>query len=927
MKRNYLMASMLAAAAMFTGCSEVDDFFTPNTSKTYEASVEASLESVQGIESNEQLSTRAMFIGGNDGNRFANVWDEGDKVLVYQGTTKVGSWSLDDDANKEYQGTKDAYLSGTLTGTFEVGDQVTLYVTKDDNCVLRDYTGQDGTIGKLSRNYTYRNRTVSITDITGTKIQLDKANMYHSQAYNRYFLTDQEGNRLHIQQLIVSATGDNGIITSVADDGTETYGDLVVNTQLNRGEYPGEIYVAILNQGYTVNPETGQVTNGSVEAYQLTAIDDKGITWVFPGPEEHLGGTGEQKALNVKPTPGNLANIQRKMTKVEPTVELGTQMKMVVGTKRTRVPVVKAGETVVPATCTYTSSNYAVASVNASTGEVMALSTGTATITVNIAPYGVSRTYTVTVTESPTEYVDLGLSVNWATMNVGATSETGAGTYFAWGEVDGYTDENDFGKTYFGWGTYKWCNGDNTTLTKYVPEDKASSHGYNGFYDDKSILDPEDDAAKQNWGGNWSMPTKENWEELNNEDNCTWTWYDSGNTEFNGIPGYKITSKKAGYTDKYIFLPAAGYRRLDSYNEDGLGYYWATSLNLNNANSPRYAWRMRTHSTNRVGDDSRNIGFNVRAVCPKTNITLAPQMKVLQGAKKTRTPKVTVGSTDVTKQCTFTYSSSNYGVARVSPTGEVTGVTPGTATITVTSAAPYAATKTYTVTVTEPVAETADNYVDLGLPSGAKWAKMNVGATSETGAGTYFAFGEIDGYTDANDYTKTNFHWTTYKWCNGSNTTITKYVPEDKALSNGYNNFYDNKTTLEPEDDAAKQNWGGNWSIPTEADWIELRDNCTWQWENGTGNVLNTGGVKGYKVSNGDAYIFLPAAGDWLHEALENVNTYGYYWTSSLNLNNESYPRYAYRMRFNNNAASGIRIGDDSRCLGFNVRAIIKTSN
>ena len=313
MKRIYLMASCLAIAAAFTGCSELDETSAPNTSKTYEATVHASLDDVQGIEGNEEMETRAMYIGGNNGNRFANVWDEGDKVLVYQGTTKVGSWSLDDDANEEYQGTKDAYLSGTLTGTFEVGDQVTLYVTKDDNCIIKDYTGQDGTIGKLSRNYTYRNRTVGITSITDNKIQLGKANMYHSQAYNRYFLTDQAGNRLHIMKLVVSATGENGIITSVADDGTETYGDIVVNTVFNRGEYPGEIFVALLNQGYTVAAD-GEVTNGSVGAYQLTAIDANGATWVFPGPEEHLGGTGEQKALNVCPTPGNLANVQRKMT-------------------------------------------------------------------------------------------------------------------------------------------------------------------------------------------------------------------------------------------------------------------------------------------------------------------------------------------------------------------------------------------------------------------------------------------------------------------------------------------------------------------------------------------------------------------------------------------------------------------------------------
>ena len=896
MKRNYLMASMLAAAAMFTGCSEVDEFFTPDTSKTYEASVEASLESVQGIESNEQLSTRAMFIGGNDGNRFANVWDEGDKVLVYQGTTKVGTWSLDDDNNKQYQGTKDAYLSGTLTGTFAVGDQVTLYVTKDDNCVLRDYTGQDGTIGKLSRNYTYRNRTVSITDITGTKIQLDKANMYHSQAYNRYFLTDQEGNRLHIQQLIVSATGDNGIITSVADDGTETYGDLIVNTEINRGEYPGEIYVAILNQGYTVNPETGQVTNGSVEAYQLTAIDDKGITWVFPGPEEHLGGTGEQKALNVKPTPGNLANIQRKMTKVEPTVELGAQMKMVVGTKRTRVPVVKAGETVVPATCTYTSSNYAVASVNASTGEVMALSTGTATITVNIAPYGVSRTYTVTVTESPTEYVDLGLSVNWATMNVGAESETDYGTYFAWGETEGWTSEYDYDKVTFTWDTYKW--GDGTTFTKYTTDGLIT-------------LEAADDAAVQNWGGNWRMPTIAEFNELaTNYPIST----QSGTKrscwgEKNGVNGLFFYDAD---DNELMFWPAAGYITGSSLSTAGAqGYYSTASLRSNDATNQRL-WRMWFSSVALASTNgsTRRSGQTVRAVQPKISASFAKStLTILPGKERTYRPTVTQSGNDLTSGCTITYSTSNYSVASVkSTTGEVKGISEGTATITATIQ-PYGITANYEVHVYNSMPATYA--VDLGLPSGIKWASMNVGAESETDYGTYFAWGETEGWTSEYDYDKDNFTWGTYKWGNG--TTFTKYTT-------------DGLITLEAADDAAVQNWGSNWRMPTLTELEELYDNYPYSTESGSkrccwGTKNNVGGLFFYDASDNEL-MFMPAAGCLTNSNLSTAGEQGYYSVASLRSHDETNTR-VWRLWFRNGARGTIASANGStRMTGQPVRAV-----
>ena len=148
--------------------------------------------------------------------------------------------------------------------------------------------------------------------------------------------------------------------------------------------------------------------------------------------------------------------------------------------------------------------------------------------------------------------VDLGLSVKWANMNVGAESPEDYGNYYAWGET--------LTKATYDWSTYFDTSDGGTTFTKY---------NINGG---KIVLDLEDDAAHVNWGGSWRMPTKAEWQEL--LDNCTWTW-----TTQNGINGYKVTSNKAGYTDKFIFLPAAG-RRYDS--ELGFvgsyGCYWSSSL-------------------------------------------------------------------------------------------------------------------------------------------------------------------------------------------------------------------------------------------------------------------------------------------------------------------------------------------------------------
>ena len=190
-------------------------------------------------------------------------------------------------------------------------------------------------------------------------------------------------------------------------------------------------------------------------------------------------------------------------------------------------------------------------------------------------------------------YVDLGLSVKWATCNVGANKPEGYGDYFAWGETQP--------KSYYEWSTYKWCNGTYYTLTKY-----CTNSGY-GTYDGKSTLELADDAARANWGGSWRMPTKEEQDELCDNCNCEWTTQ-------NGVAGYKVTSKKEGYTKNSIFLPAAGYRLYSSlYNTGRNGCYRSSSLS---ADSPLDAWYMGFNSDNVDREDSnRDYGFSVRPVC------------------------------------------------------------------------------------------------------------------------------------------------------------------------------------------------------------------------------------------------------------------------------------------------------------------------
>ena len=181
------------------------------------------------------------------------------------------------------------------------------------------------------------------------------------------------------------------------------------------------------------------------------------------------------------------------------------------------------------------------------------------------------------------DYIDLGLpsGTQWATMNVGASSPEDYGDYFAWGETAP--------KDVYDWSTYKWCMGSASTLTKYCTK---SSYGYNGFVDNKTELDPEDDAATAAWGAEWRMPSLEQMQELLN--NCTTEW-----TTRNGVSGFLFTSNINGAS---LFLPAAGNRwGSELINAGSGGYYWSRTL---------YSSSSYPYSASDLGFDSGNVGWD-----------------------------------------------------------------------------------------------------------------------------------------------------------------------------------------------------------------------------------------------------------------------------------------------------------------------------
>ena len=167
-------------------------------------------------------------------------------------------------------------------------------------------------------------------------------------------------------------------------------------------------------------------------------------------------------------------------------------------------------------------------------------------------------------------------------------------------------------------------------------------------------------------------------------------------------------------------------------------------------------------------------------------------------------------------------------------------------------------------------------WIDLGLSSGLKWATCNVGATKPEEYGGYYAWGETE--------EKSNYDWETYKWCNGSSTTMTKYCTDSDYGT------VDNKRVLDPSDDVAHVKWGGSWRMPTLDEIKELVIKCNWQWTS-----LN--GVDGYRVTgpNGNS-IFLPAAGYRYGTELYLRGANGLYWSSSLS---DNYCYSAYGLLFN----------------------------
>lgn len=246
----------------------------------------------------------------------------------------------------------------------------------------------------------------------------------------------------------------------------------------------------------------------------------------------------------------------------------------------------------------------------------------------------------------------------------------------------------------------------------------------------------------------------------------------------------------------------------------------------------------------------------------KVKLLELPTKKMTIGINETKLLNKTV----IPYKSHVAYQSSNPAVATVDDLGNITGVSGGTAIIKVSAMDGSGLSSCCEVTVDSSYGLIDEHsFIDLGLPSGTRWATTNLGASISDEYGQYYAWGETN--------TKENYSWNTYKHSDGTANSLTKYC---NAASKGTR---DNLMQLQSADDAVVGEWGDEWCTPTRKQFEELYNSVytTWIWE-------EHNGIYGYKVTskmNGNS-IFLPAAGYRNQEDLYSSDFGGYYSTKDL---------------------------------------------
>lgn len=442
-------------------------------------------------------------------------------------------------------------------------------------------------------------------------------------------------------------------------------------------------------------------------------------------------------------------------------------------------------------------------------------------------------------------YVDLGLSVQWASHNYGGSRPEDYGDYYCWGE----TSPNST----YSWSSYKWCNGDWDSITKYTTND----HDYlnSDKYDNKTTLEAEDDVASS-YGAHWRTPTYDEIQELC--DKCQWTV-----ETLHGVNGYRVT----GPNGAAIFLPFAG-----EYNNGELtgigtsGTIWSSTIS-----SSSNAWSLTfdPYFKCRIFEPKRCEGCSIRPVYFELSFETGSPLKITNDSMVV---KYSVASDDATIQERGICFSKDSNYPKISDLKvKDTNNESGWSEIALTNLEPCTKYwyRPYGIVNNRVSYGEAKNfrtygrlngalYVDLGLK--AKWAICNLGASSPTESGFYYRWGVTYPvyYIDSRKS----------RWCKNDSADSVKID----------NSVIDNNHNLLPSHDAATATLGSPWRMPTYKDMVELFACCDIK-------PMWNGGVFGYKFTSdrNGVSIFFPATGYYLDSIEEK--TAGYYWLKTADGN------------------------------------------
>ena len=536
----------------------------------------------------------------------------------------------------------------------------------------------------------------------------------------------------------------------------------------------------------------------------------------------------------------------------------------------------------------WTSSDESVATISDHGDDwasVWAVNVGTCIVTATAQDgSGVSAQCTVRVYKDDSgavgdyNYIDLCLpsGTMWAECNFGASSPEQYGNRYSWGSQDesGYT-----------WASYFDTEDGGQTFLKYnTPTNEAQN--------ECEELDLADDIASTYYPGYifYRTPSAAQWREL--QDECDWTY-----EELNGVRGARVTSRVNG---RSIFLPANGQYN-GEVNPDyayeycnQTGYYWTRSRFGDGTTQAREARAMsfalndnNTFSSATLVYSERRYGMAIRPVryAAAESLTLS---HTFLSALATEGIEQRIAATvlPATANQAVHWESSDPSVATVTQTGFSTVVrsTGKAGMATITATAKYddrgreLTAQCYVLVYGEASGRQDGHiYIDMGLPSGTKWAATNLGAERPEDWGNYYAWGETE--------TKKTYSFATYKYAYNPNDIYSGYT---KYILDSNSSHYDGLSQLTTGDDAAFQNWGSHWRMPTKEQMAELTNTDYVEWSiiklyEGTGNDRWYQAIK--SKFNGNM-LLLPFAGYYSSAANGRWEGGLLYWSRSLWENN-----------------------------------------